>query len=793
MGLIMGFVFVERHPAVCAAARRWLAIRKAVVTALAVVLFAAVPALAQVIDRIDVSPGETEADLTIRFAQKIQYLRHGPQGEVKEFRVFVRLVDSAILEGDLVQETLNSPKTERVVGVTVAYPELRNAMLVTFSQATKYKVLPGKDGRSVVIRVPLLPAPAKQAIPSPPAVPAVSATPAATLPLPVPAPALALPAPAAPAPVLPARPIAPPPAADAVAAVQRTPEEMEAMARTYLDEAKAALVAGDKALAINRLNRVLGMPPTAQSEPAQALIGEAREANGEAFKARAEYELYLKQYPKGPGAARVRQRLAALKPEAAPAEKPRQRDPGPTGWTYSGSVSAYYYTGKSQVETLVPPPPGELTFGRETLSMVDQRSLITSVNLNARKRDADHDTRIVVRDTNNRNDLDPERSYNRLYSAYVEHTDRPRGYYLRLGRQNPNGIGVLDRFDGAQGGYNLNPDWRVNSVLGQAVEFGSSFDRKFVGASVDYMPQSGRPGGSLYVIEQRLDGFENRRALGTEVRYFDGKLSAFGNLDYDVLYRGVNIALLQGNYLDAAGNNYFFVIDHRRSPPYSLSTALVAAPGLGLKDMISAQGAEAVRDQAAALSAKSNLFSIGVTHPLGADWQVGADYRWSSISSTREVSARIPLAVVGTCLGTVDPADDTCVYTTPAQPGSGANHVVSLQAIGSNLLARGATGVANLSLILAQGYRGQAWGLNYALPIRDVWRIDGNLRYYRQSDDNGDRQYRVSPSVKLSYQWRSSLYLEAEVGEERSHVSGASRDDRVTRDYAYFGVRWDFR
>ena len=35
--------------------------------------------------------------------------------------------------------------------------------------------------------------------------------------------------------------------------------------------------------------------------------------------------------------------------------------------------------------------------------------------------------------------------------------------------------------------------------------------------------------------------------------------TAYGMLDYDVLYKGVNIALLQGNYLSEAGDNYFFV------------------------------------------------------------------------------------------------------------------------------------------------------------------------------------------------------------------------------------------
>jgi hypothetical protein len=47
----------------------------------------------------------------------------------------------------------------------------------------------------------------------------------------------------------------------------------------------------------------------------------------------------------------------------------------------SGSVSSYYYAGKSQIEILTPPPPGELTFNRETLSTVDQKSVISSATI----------------------------------------------------------------------------------------------------------------------------------------------------------------------------------------------------------------------------------------------------------------------------------------------------------------------------------------------------------------------------------------------------------------------------
>lgn len=764
---------------------------------------------AQVFDRIDVAVGEREAELTIRFAQKIQYLRHGPQTEVTDFRVFLRLLDG-VAESDLMQDTMRAPKIDRVPPVTVIFPELKNGMLVSFSQPTRYRLKAGADGRSIVLAVPLLPAPvaATPVVATPPVLPPAAGSPPvpvapaaaalAVVPLP------AVPGPAAPSPTVPA-PVASTAGAPAAAAepaedyqppAVRSAAETETMALDYLGEARQALLAGNVALAINRLNRILGLPATAQTEAAQALIGEAREANNEPFKAKAEYELYLKLFPAGPNQARVRQRLASLPKVAAPpvaAAKPVAKEAGPAEWSYFGSLSAYYYSGKSKIETLVPPPPGELTFNRESLSTTDQRSLITSLNLNARRRDAASDTRIVVRDTDNRNDLDPARSYNRLYSAYLDHNDRARGYYLRAGRQNPNGMGVLDRFDGLQGGYNLNKDWRANAVYGEAVEFGSPFEKKFYGLSADYLPSSGRPGVSVYAVEQTLDEEVNRRALGTEVRYFDGKFSAYGTIDYDLLYKGINIGLVQGNYLDAAGNNYFFVYDYRRAPSYGLTTALIAGQGFTVQDMIAAQGVDTVRQQVKQLSALSELFSVGVTHPLTENWQVGADYRVSSISSTGAVEVNFPLAIYG-CLGGVGVVvGDNCLYTTPVQPGSGTSHVLTLQTIGNHVFFRNATGVANLSLIDAPTYRGQAYGISYVLPVGEQWRFDTNLRYYTQRDDNGDEQSRFSPSLKAAYQWRNSYYLEGEVGQETSHNTGPDRDDKIVRDYWYLGLRWDFR
>ncbi|TCV89511.1 hypothetical protein [Sulfurirhabdus autotrophica] len=774
-------------------------------------LFVCSVANAQIIDHIDVTPGEHDAEIVIHFSEKILYLRHIPLNEGVKLRIFLRLIDTNLLESDLVQEIVRSPKTERVPDLTILYPELINGMLVTFSQSTKYSVRPGSDGQSIAITVPLLPAEKKSSAPVPEVkkpiekiakeLPPVSTVMPAPLSVPSKVAPVIQPAPA---------PIKTPPVSQPIDAMSQgakesgvspvpqapmpSSTEIETRAKAYMDEARHAIAAKDSATAVNRLYRVLGLPASSQTEAAQALIGEAREMSGEVLKARAEYDLYLKLFPSGPNAQHVKERLAALPKGASIARSTTRalpKEAGPADWTFNGSVSSYYYTGKSQIETLVPPPPGQLTFNRDTLSLVDQDSLITSINLNARRRDAFRDTRLVVRGTDNHNYLSPTRSYTRLYSAYLDHTDRQAGYYFRVGRQNPNGMGVMDRFDGLQAGFNLNPEWRINGVYGDAVEFNSPFKKNFYGASVDLLPQIGLPGVSVYAIEQTLDDLANRRAIGTEVRYFDGHVTAYGMLDYDVLYKGVNIALLQGNYLSDKGDNYFFVLDHRRAPSYSLTNALPAAPGLSLQEMIALQGLDQVRTQATSLTAISDMFAIGVTHPLSENWQVGVDYRLSSISSTEPVKAVLPLALIGTCIGVIDPVNETCIIDTASQQASGMNHVVSFQAVGTNLFSSNAVGVANLSLIQAPTYSGQALSLSYVFPFWEKWRLDTNLRYYTQKDDSDNKQDRISPSLKLAYQWRTSLYLEGEVGHEVSNSSGPTRDDHSSRDYMYMGVRWD--
>jgi len=768
---------------------------------------------ANVIDSIEITKADDKALITIRFTTEIQYLRHAPDDEGKFLRIFFKVSKPGFAEHEVMQESLRSPNSELIPRFSLLYPELLNGMLITFAKTTQFSVKPGGDTRSILIYVPLppdyKPKATVAAVPEKPVATPLSPPPASTskqkvVPGTTKVPPIPTPLPAEPVAVAPvdAAPVQTPDASKPEATQALSPEKVESLAQAFQGEAREAFDKADYPKAINRLNRILGLPSNNQTESAQALMGEAREKNGEVAKARAEYELYLKLYPKAPDAPRIQQRLAGL-PSAEQArragERRRVRDEKPAEWMVFGSLSSYFFTGRSKQDSA--------PFRR------DQESLVSSINLNARLRDSVTDTRFVFRDTDNRNYLQPSRNYNRVYAAYAERTDREAGYFVRAGRQNPNGGGVLERFDGLTASYNIGSDWRVSGVVGNAVEFNSPDKKKFFGGSVELVSQLGRPGASLYYIEQDIDGFLNRRAVGSEFRYFDGQFTGYGMVDYDVLYRGLNIVMGQGNYLDKWGNNYFISYDYRNSPSYSLTSGLGTTGFTTVTDMVNQIGITQSRTLVSDNTAVSTMFAAGVTIPVGERWQFGTDYRMSSISGT---NVQLPLTQIcksldfsldpndPICIGgprgdtpvsqlcganTFDPSNNTC---KAGQNASGRTHMYSAQAIGTNLFVPNGVGIANFSWISGPTYTGQNYGMNYIFPITESWRMEGNLRYYAQKSDDGQNSSQFSPSLKLSHQWLTSLFVEGEVGINDSKTSGTTASQN-RREYLYIGLRWDYR
>lgn len=757
-------------------------------------------ACANVIQGIDISRVDDHAQIVIRFETEIQYLRHAPEREAKDLRVFFKVTQPGFSEGALMQEVLRSPTSDLVPRFKIIYPELVNGMLIAFEKPVRYTLKAGGDAQSIVLLIPL-PADKKKAA----SVEKKAAVVADKI--------------AVPPTVVTADDHAPTQIPDAVkppdAPAPMSQEQVESLATGFIGEARDALARGDAPKAVNRLNRLLGLPTNAQTENAQALIGEAREKNGEIAKARAEYDLYLKLFPNGSAAPKVKERLAGL-PKTDPlrrAESRVKRDDRPAEWTSFASISSYWFNGQSRQDS------GPM--------IRDQNSLISSLSVNARLRDSVTDTRFVFRDTDSRNFLRQDRDYNRIYSAYAERTDREVGYFVRGGRQNPNGAGVLERFDGVTGSYTLASDWKIGAVAGSVVNFPTKgfggFDlpvnKKFYGANFEFLPQLGRPGASLYAIEQTLEGYVDRRAVGTEIRYFDGQFSAFGTLDYDLLYKGLNIGMAQANYTDAWGNSYFVNYDYRKSPTYSLNNALQNTSVVGITQvgaLVDTYGIGQARKMVVDSTPTMSMFGTGVTVPVGEKWQFGFDYRGSKVtgqnvvlalrqickggldSSAIGASATDPMCIGGPlgdvltsqmCSGSYDPFTETC---NAGQNIQGTTNTYTAQAIGTNLFVPGGVGVAMASYNKGDTSSGQNYGLTYVFPFAEAWRLEGSMRYYTSKSDAGSGQTNFSPSLKLGYQWRSTVFIETEVGTSDQKTTGSSPSTNK-REYLYLGMRWDYR
>ncbi len=89
-----------------------------------------------------------------------------------------------------------------------------------------------------------------------------------------------------------------------------------------MEMAKMAMTEANYRRAVQLYTKILRTAEGEEKKQAQEFIGLARERNDQFAHAKSEYKKYLKDYPEGPDAVRVRQRLAGL---VTAAKKPKKR------------------------------------------------------------------------------------------------------------------------------------------------------------------------------------------------------------------------------------------------------------------------------------------------------------------------------------------------------------------------------------------------------------------------------------------------------------------------------------
>ena len=524
------------------------------------------------------------------------------------------------------------------------------------------------------------------------------------------------------------------------------------------------------------LNRLLNLPPNAWSEEAQEQIGLARENLGEAAKAKAEYELYLKLYPDGPGADRIRKRLAAI--SAAPATT--TAGVRGAGLSYWGSISQYYYGGQSQTKTTtttITPATNATTIDTANISGIDQSQLSNTIDLTARYRDANWDSRMVVRDAYQLNFLKGSGgsggNTNQLNALYFETRYQPAQVTGRFGRQSATTGGVLGLFDGAVAQWGFTENWRVGGVVGQPADTQLGGTHKtFYGANVEAENLAGKWSGNAFAIRQNVSGYEDRTGVGGELRYFDAAWNVYSLFDYDPTFKATSVAMVQGNIQFPTGTSVNLLYDYRRTPTLQLTNALVIDPSSTINSFVQTYGLSGTRDLAKSVTPVSRVTFLGVTQQLSPKWQIGGDFRISTLSATPEI----------------DLANGT---TYPGTPATGNVYTYTLQSIANNLTPYQDILVVNGSVLNSKDIDALQLGLDFRFTVWQDLLIEPLLRWYRQKDTHDTTLTRTSPGLHLLWRIRERFSIEAEGDWEVSKTNSSVIVDNVKRKFYYIGWRWD--
>jgi hypothetical protein len=71
--------------------------------------------------------------------------------------------------------------------------------------------------------------------------------------------------------------------------------------------------------------------------------------------------------------------------------------------------------------------------------------------------------------------------------------------------------------------------------------------------------------------------------------------------------------------------------------------------------------------------------------------------------------------------------------------------------------------------------------------------VEPSLRYYTESDANGNHLTRLTPALRATYRVLNHLSLESQVLYERSKTDGPTQNDTTSNVFYYIGYRYDFQ
>jgi tetratricopeptide (TPR) repeat protein len=532
-----------------------------------------------------------------------------------------------------------------------------------------------------------------------------------------------------------------------------------AIRRALLNDARKALSAHDYPQAVALLTKLQRQSEFPERAQAQELLGLARERAGQLAHAKAECEEYLRRYPNGAAADRVRERLRILR-NAGTGARVASSVESDLGWHTSADFSQLYIRDSTQT-----------TSAGVTSQFAGQDGILNDANVFTGRRGENIDflTRLSAGVEKDLGHGGPG-TQTRVSAAYVELSDRAAGVTGRLGRQFDYQDGALGPFDGLAVSYQFRRNWSFEGNVGMPVESvleGPLTARRLETLGLGYSSLDARWHASTFFAAQQFDGRRDRQAVGGQVSYFAARASLLGLIDYDTSYHSFNAAALLGTLQLADRWTLSYDAERRNSPILTTGNALIGQPVTTLtalsQTFSDAQIYQLARDRTPSLS----IFSVSATRPLGERFQLTADII------------------------------DTNTGATVASGGVAAQPVnrdlaYQLQLFGNSLLSAGDFNLLVLRYDAETTERVLSAAITSRFALFGAWRLSPRFRVDdQQLSSDGSRQLLYAPSLRLDYQ-RDRRMFEFEFGYQigRNELSLQSSE---TRGYfVNLGYRYGF-
>ena len=546
--------------------------------------------------------------------------------------------------------------------------------------------------------------------------------------------------------------------------------------KKLLAAARQALSAHQYPETVQMLTKLQRQPEFPERAEVQELLGLTRERSGEIAQAKAEYEEYLRRYPNGAAADRVRTRLRILRAAAVtPRNGGQAASPdGSHGWSISGGATQIYrrdtieYSLAGPLQTSVPAMVVENAIFTDTDLFVRHAGerLDFSFRFNAGlEENFLHNKDIAVGEPAPDNRV-------RVTTAFFDLDDKLTGLRTRIGRQTSTSDGIFGTFDGAMVQYQVEPGWTVRGTVGSPVlnaQDNYESNRRFETVALDYGPELAHWSSSYYVTRETIDGLRDRQAVGTQWQYFVPGRSLVSYVDYDTEFHSINAAVLLGTL--QLPDQWLLTADleRRNAPLLTSENALIGQVGITTIPQLEQNfTAPEINQLAKDRTPTLDSAMLSAQKQLGERFQVMFDVFLTKESTT--------------------PASGG-VAAIPGTDGSD----ISYQA---QLFATGLFSNADFhQLILRYDHTStaDATGVGYIAryPLAGAWRIGPRILVERIVNDSGPVQYTYTPYVHTDWQ-RNGRMVEIEAGTEIGRNPQILQIGNSTRLFVSIGYRVGF-